>query len=283
MPEAGESDARRLSDLRDKIDAIDAEMHRLLVARGAVIDSLIRIKGTSRPGAAFRPAREADMMRRLVARHDGDLPLATVEHIWREIISTFTRMQASFDVAIDGTADAERMRDLARFYFGFSVKLVKANDAAAVVEHVARGNDLGLVALERPAATAWWRTLADASAPRIIALLPFIGGKGRPADLPAFVIAPRLADPTAPELRIVGARADGDPDRIEGVAILASTRSGDILMAVPSALDDAMLAGAARKAGVELSGLIAVGGVARGIAVGEKSTLLYQALEKAPS
>lgn len=282
MPEAGESDARRLSDLRDKIDAIDAEMHRLLVERGAVIDSLIRIKGTSRPGAAFRPAREADMMRRLVARHGGDLPLATVEHIWREIISTFTRMQASFDVVIDGTADQERMRDLARFYFGFSVQLVKANDALAVIERVARGNDLGLVAMEQPP-IAWWRALADASAPRVIALLPFIKGRGRPADLPAFVIAPRLSDPTPPELRVVGAQVDGDAARIDGVAVLSSTRSGDALLAVPSRLDDAALREAARKAGVGLTGLIAVGGVARGIAVGEKSSLLYQALEKAPT
>jgi chorismate mutase/prephenate dehydratase len=284
MSETGESDARRLSDLRDRIDAIDAEMHRLLVARGAVIDSLIRIKGTSRPGAAFRPAREADMMRRLAARHDGDLPLATVEHIWREIISTFTRMQASFDVAIDGTADPERMRDLARFTFGFSVKLVKASDPAAVVEHVSRGNDLGLVAMQqRDAGIAWWRALAGASAPRIIALLPFIKGTGRPADLPAFVIAPRLSDPTPPDLRIVGAVAEGDPARIEGVAVLSSTRSGDVLLALPSALDDAALREAAKQAGVGLSGLAEVGGVARGIAVGEKSSLLYQALETAPS
>ena len=55
MPATGEGDQRALSELRAEIDKIDAEMHRLLMARGAVIDSLIRIKGTSRPGAAFRP------------------------------------------------------------------------------------------------------------------------------------------------------------------------------------------------------------------------------------
>ena len=126
MSETGESDARTLAELRGRIDAIDAEVHRLLIERGAVIDSLIRTKGTSRPGAAFRPGREADMMRRLVARHEGALPLATVEHIWREIITTFTHMQAPFDVAIDVSVEPERMRDLARFYFGFSVELVAA-------------------------------------------------------------------------------------------------------------------------------------------------------------
>ena len=46
-------------------------------------------------------------MRRLVMRHEGNLPLVTVEHIWREIITTFTAMQAPFGVAA-GPAEAAR-------------------------------------------------------------------------------------------------------------------------------------------------------------------------------
>src|SRR5271166_4853279 len=136
MSATGEGDQRALSELRSRIDSIDAEMHLLLMQRGAVIDSLIRIKGTSRPGAALRPGREADMMRRLVERHDGALPLATVEHIWREIITTFTRMQAPFDVAIDVSVAPDAMRDLARFYFGFSVALEPITGPVAVIAHV---------------------------------------------------------------------------------------------------------------------------------------------------
>src|SRR4051794_39384776 len=59
MSGTGEGDSQALSELRARIDAIDGEIHRLLMQRSAVIDSLIRIKGTSRPGAAFRPGREA--------------------------------------------------------------------------------------------------------------------------------------------------------------------------------------------------------------------------------
>ena len=116
-----ESDAARLAEIRATIDRLDAEVHQRLIERGAAIASLIRVKGTSRPGAAFRPGREADMMRRLVARHAGALPLPTVEHIWREIITTFTRLQAPFDVAYDAGVNDDAMRDVARFLFGFSV------------------------------------------------------------------------------------------------------------------------------------------------------------------
>ena len=63
----------KLAAIRATIDRLDAEMHARLIERGSAIGALIRVKGTSRPGAAFRPGREADMMRRLVARHEGAL------------------------------------------------------------------------------------------------------------------------------------------------------------------------------------------------------------------
>lgn len=65
----------RLQVIRTRIDAIDEAVHRLLIERSGVIAELIRVKGTAEPGSAFRPEREADMMRRLVQRHQGDLPV----------------------------------------------------------------------------------------------------------------------------------------------------------------------------------------------------------------
>jgi len=278
MSNAAESDARTLEELRDRIDAIDAAMHRLLIERGTVIASLIATKGTSRPGAAFRPGREADMMRRLVARHEGALPLATVEHIWREIISTFTNMQAPFAVAIDTSVEPERMRDLARFTFGFSVELEPVADAAAVIARVAQANDLGLVARRAPG--AWWRGLTGPSAPRIMALLPFIRARERPAELPAFVISPPLADPTPSEVAAFAVTVAGPFKHIEGGEILASAAVDDTSeLLVATALDQEGLAGRVREAGIKPTAIAAVGGFARGIAVDGGATLLYAAAE----
>lgn len=262
MADNGESAAKALSELRVRIDTIDEQIHRLLMARGSVIDSLIKIKGTSRPGAAFRPGREADMMRRLVARHDGTLPLATVEHIWREIITTFTRMQAPFDVAIDTGVEPERMHDVARFYFGFSVSLEPLSGPVAVIAHVAETNDLGLVAVQQPASEgAWWRSLAGPFSPRITALLPHIEAAGRPADLPAFVISPQLADPTPPEIRLLAITGKAP----KNAAVLA--KAGDErLVAVP-----------ADHLG-NLHNAAELGGIARGIAVDGSGSLLYESL-----
>src|SRR5690242_10946835 len=113
-----------LAELRKEIDAIDEQMHRLLMQRGDIIDRLIQVKQTQEVGSAFRPAREADMMRRLVQRHRGILPLDTVESIWRVIISTFTYVQAPFSVHADVSVSDPAMRDSARFHFGFTTPYV---------------------------------------------------------------------------------------------------------------------------------------------------------------
>src|SRR3954452_22609343 len=148
-------------------------MHRLLMERGEIIDRLIRVKRTAESGSAFRPAREADMMRRLVERHHGILPLDTVESIWRVIIATFTYVQAPFRVHADMSSGDAAMRDTARFHFGFTVPFITHMGAAGVVTAVAgsRG-DIGVV----PAtggSTAWWTALEGNDAPKIIARLPF--------------------------------------------------------------------------------------------------------------
>ena len=114
--------------------------------RGDIIDRLIQVKQTQEVGSAFRPAREADMMRRLVERHRGILPLDTVESIWRVIISTFTYVQAPFSVHADVSVGESAMRDSARFHFGFTVPYVAHFSAQAAVEAVAKSKgDLALV------------------------------------------------------------------------------------------------------------------------------------------
>ena len=184
-----------LEVLRKEIDSIDEQVHRLLMARGDIIDRLISVKQTQEVGSAFRPAREADMMRRLVQRHKGILPLDTAESIWRVIISTFTHVQAPFSVHADLSAGDAMMRDSVRFHFGFTVPFVPHVGAAGVVEAVSESKgDLGLVpAFDTTRGGAWWTALEFESAPKIIARLPFVERADHPAALPVFVVS-RVSD-----------------------------------------------------------------------------------------
>jgi chorismate mutase len=237
-----------LADLRRDIDRIDADMHALLIERGEIIDQLIAVKKTEETGSAFRPAREAEMMRRLVQRHHGSLPLDTAESIWRVIISTFTYVQAPFSVHADLSAGDALMRDSARFHFGFTVPFVPHMGAAAVVQAVMESKgDLGLVpAFAIAGAGAWWTALEFESAPKIVARLPFVERADHPTALPVFVISRAAADAMVVEtetwsMRVSGWSADAVralaefadvvavPDRaFDGAALLVSIAQGSI-------------------------------------------------------
>lgn len=191
-----------LADLRQEIDRLDEAMHRLLMERGEVIETLIAVKGTQESGSAFRPGREADVMRRLAERHRGILPLDTVESIWRVIISTFTYVQAPHKVHADVSGGDAAMRDSARFHFGFTVPYVPHFGVGAVIEAVAHSaGDMGMFNAQ-PGSTgeAWWRALEGEESPKIIARLPFIERQDHPAGTPVFVVAKPLAEAAVREV-----------------------------------------------------------------------------------
>jgi chorismate mutase len=253
------SDKPSLADLRKEIDRIDEEMHALLMQRGDIIDRLIASKSSQETGSAFRPAREADMMRRLVKRHKGRLPLDTAESIWRVIISTFTFVQAPFAVHADLSAGDALMRDSARFHFGFTVPFVPHMGASGVVAAVSESKgDLGLVpAISVAGAGAWWSALEFDAAPKIIARLPFVERADHPAALPVFVVSRVAADAMAKEASIWSVRVSGwsgesaqalstvtefiaVPDRaFDGAALLVTLAEGRDLTEVNKALVNA--------------------------------------------
>ncbi len=210
-----------LATLREEIDRIDGGMHALLMERGAIIDRLIAIKAAQGGGSAFRPAREAAMMRALVERHRGILPLDTVEGIWRIIISTFTYVQAPYAVHADvGGGDAP-MRDSCRFHFGFTVPLVPRAAPRAVIAAVAAARgDLGLVRADGAgegagdgAGSPWWDALAAPDAPKVIARLPFVERADHAAGLPLYVVARPLADAAPQDVLLHALTLPGDAAR----------------------------------------------------------------------
>lgn len=241
---AGERPAATLGELRAEIDRIDEAMHRLLMERGAIIDRLIATKGTAESGSAFRPDREASMLRALAERHRGRLPVDAIEGIWRVIISTFTHVQAPFAVHGDLAGGAAAMRDVARYHFGFTVPYREHADAASVVAAVAASRgDLGLVPLgARTGGEAWWSALEGAGAPKVIARLPFVERPDHPASHPVLVIASAAAEPGPDGAAVYAASGTGPAPALgssrEGADILASAAvAGDFSALVTAPLE----------------------------------------------
>lgn len=255
-----------LADLRAEIDRIDEAMHRLLMERGEIIDQLVAVKRSQTEGSAFRPAREADMMRRLVERHRGLLPLDTVVSIWRVIISTFTFVQAPYRVHADASVGDAAMRDAARFHFGFTAPYVPLAGADAVIAAVAASRgDLGLIAVEG-ASGAWWTRLESAEAPKIIARLPFVERADHPAALPVFVISRPILDAAVEEMRLYSVRIDSGaaalPAGLADILLKAATSDdkADLLVSVGPRRTIEDVLSALRHAGAVPGAVTPVGG-----------------------
>jgi chorismate mutase len=249
MPKPPSQKAPTLADLRQDIDRIDAAMHELLLERGEIIDTLIAVKNTQEVGSAFRPAREAEMMRRLVQRHRGNLPLETAESIWRVIIATFTYVQAPFAVHADLSAGDALMRDSARFHFGFTVPFVPHAGAASVVAAVSESKgDLGLVpAFATAGAGPWWAALEFDAAPKIIARMPFVERPNHPAALPVFVVSRVAADAMVTETEVWSVRVAGwNAASINSIAELA-----DVIAVPDRAFDGAALLVSVQRGGIK--------------------------------
>jgi len=249
-----------LANLRAEIDRIDATMHERLIERGSVIDRLIEIKARQGGGSAFRPAREASMMRALAERHRGRLPLDTVESIWRVIISTFTYIQAPYSVHVDVSRGDAAMRDSARFHFGFTVPCVPHLSAGEVVASVRESTgDLGMLALAAPLeGGAWWTKLKPREAPKVIARLPFVERPNHPAGMPVFVISKPLADGAARDVILEAVAVDRwRPDfphalMTAGAEIIGSAADGvglSLLIARPGEREASAIATVIRAAG----------------------------------
>lgn len=250
-----------LADLRAEIDRIDAEMHALLMERSSIIETLISVKKTQASGSAFRPGREADMMKRLALRHKGLLPLDTIEGIWRIIIATFTYVQANYAVHADVSGGDAAMRDSARFHFGFTVPFVTHEDARAVIRAVAESaGDLGIFRMDQGASAGiWWRDLIGTDAPKIIARLPFIERPDHPAGTPVYCIAKPLADAAMREIVLYAARVERWSESLRsGLAqhlaeVSASAADGShlsLLVAASGEVDQAVIRHALEPAGL---------------------------------
>ncbi|MEX2628543.1 MAG: chorismate mutase [Tistlia sp.] len=174
-----------LDALRREIDEIDDAIQELLIRRTEVSRRVGMTKGPN--ASALRPAREAAVLRRLVARHRGSLPRAVLVRLWREIFSASLAQQISLKVAVGGGA---KLAQLAREQFGVLTPITDLGSPVRAVHAVAEG-EAAIAVLPLPSdgeADPWWRFLGrnGEAVPRIVARLPV-----------AVAAAPSAADGTA--------------------------------------------------------------------------------------
>ncbi len=211
--------SRSLDDLRRDIDAIDDEMHALLMRRIEIVEKIGALKKAS-PGDLFiRPAREARILRRLVAQHRSSFPAPVVVRIWREMLAATSRLQGPFSVAVHAPEKSVGYWDVARDHYGSATKASLHRTANPVIRAVVDGTaTIGVLPI--PAeddAEPWWPHLifSGTNIPRIIARLPFIEyDDGRFEDLGALAIALTEQEASGNDVSFIAVEASAGLSRV---------------------------------------------------------------------
>lgn len=166
-----------LDDLRRQIDRLDDQLRHLLAERAAIAHKVGAAKAAAGVKSIMQVAREAEVIRRLVACYDEGLPLGALVRIWREIIGATLLIETQFRAAVYAPVGRRHYWDLARDHFGTVVPLTAFDDPRSVLRHVVNGKATAAV-LPLPASEPhpWWADLLLAASPaaRIVARLPFV-------------------------------------------------------------------------------------------------------------
>jgi chorismate mutase len=215
-----------LQDLRRRLDEIDDGLQDLLIDRAKIV-SMVAASKRNGNLPAFQPAREAQIIRRLVGRHHGALPVTTLIRMWREMLAATVALQSDFSVAVFAPTGRQGFWDLARDHYGSMTAMAAYNSTGQVIRAVTEGEaSVGVLpAPQEGEPDPWWRHLmsTDKNAPRVIARLPFgAPGNARSDGADALAIGRGEQQDTGRDRTLLATECAATIDRARIVGLLAS-------------------------------------------------------------
>lgn len=196
----------KLEELRAEVDRLDAELLSVLERRIAIVKDIAAAKVDDGTHLAFRPGREAQVLRRILETHKSELSDAVVASIWREIISAVCRMQKPQSVSITAPEKSVGYWDLARMHFGSGTPMSLHKSPMVVLRDVSTDpSKLGLMPWMNVERDTWWEHLAQGgdTVPKVLAALPFVQNEsGSFEDLNALVIGQAEPEPSGDDITL---------------------------------------------------------------------------------
>lgn len=124
----------QLSRLRDRIDALDEEVLRLLNERAGIAQEIGHIKN----GSIYRAEREAQVVRRMQGANTGPLPAESISVLFKEIMSACRALEQPLSVAYLGPQGTFSEAAAVK-HFGHAVAGLPCTDIDEVFRAVERG------------------------------------------------------------------------------------------------------------------------------------------------
>lgn len=135
----------RIRALRDRIDALDAQILQLVNERAQCAHDIGQLKGE---GVVYRPEREAQVLNRLKSLNDGPLPDSAILHLFTEIISACRALERAMTVAYLGPRGTYS-EDAAAKQFGSQITPEPCGSIGEVFRRVESGSvGYGVVPVE---------------------------------------------------------------------------------------------------------------------------------------
>jgi len=146
----GSSVSKDLLAFRERIDSIDEQIHALLNERARCAQEVGASKvAAGVPTAEFyRPEREAQVLRKAIARNKGPLRSDEIARLFREIMSACLAQEEPLKVAFLGPEGTFSQQAVLK-HFGHSVRALPLPAISEVFEEVQAGHaDFGIVPIE---------------------------------------------------------------------------------------------------------------------------------------
>jgi chorismate mutase len=181
--------APSLEEIRRRIDAIDAELLRLIDERAGLGAEVARAKLAAGDGDKFglRPTREAQLMRGLLQTPRRAAGAALTVRLWRELISDSLARQGPFHLAVWGGSDPARAIELARQQFGAAPPARSVGRPEDALAQAKTRGGVGVLALTSD--SAWWGRLLAEPSLSVFACLPCLNAWGPTGALAVAAIA----------------------------------------------------------------------------------------------
>jgi chorismate mutase / prephenate dehydratase len=137
-----------LSGIRERIDAIDRDLLRLISERASLAKEVAEVKAANGEKRFYRPEREAAVLRRIKAQNPGPLDEEEVARLFREIMSACLALEQPLAVAFLGP-EGTFTQAAALKHFGHSVKTIPLGDISDIFREVEAGTcHYGVVPVE---------------------------------------------------------------------------------------------------------------------------------------
>lgn len=187
-----------LDAVRARIDAVDAELLRLVGERASLARSVAEAKRAAGDGGKFglRPAREAQIVRKILAGKDPAASNALVVRVWRELMADSLSQQGPFHLSVWGGKLESRAVELARLRFGAAPKLALAAKPEDALAAARTPGGVAVLALTQD--SSWWGRLLAEPTLKVFATLPCltVWGPTSAVAVAQVEIAPTGADQT---------------------------------------------------------------------------------------